>query len=56
VHRTLEGLDQQVVLFTHDLDLLDGFDRVLVMDAGRVVFDGSPGDAVPYYTKLMDQR
>lgn len=56
VQRTLEGLPQQVVLFTHDLDLLDGFDRVLVMDAGRVVFDGAPGDAVAYYTKLMDER
>ncbi|QUX28147.1 ABC transporter ATP-binding protein [Nocardiopsis akebiae] len=56
VHRTLDGLDQQVVLFTHDLDLLDGFDRVLVMDAGRVVFDGVPGDAVRHYTKLMDER
>ncbi|MFD3685521.1 energy-coupling factor ABC transporter ATP-binding protein [Nocardiopsis sp. NPDC058631] len=54
VHRTLDGLDQQVVLFTHDLDLLDGFDRVLVMDEGRVAFDGAPGDAVPYYLALMD--
>lgn len=54
VHRVLEGLEQQVILFTHDLDLLDGFDRVLVMDAGRVVFDGVPGDAVDHYTKLMD--
>ena len=25
-------------------------------DAGRVVFDGVPGDAVPHYTKLMDER
>ncbi|WP_160050312.1 energy-coupling factor ABC transporter ATP-binding protein [Nocardiopsis sp. FR4] len=56
VHRTLSGLDQQLVLFTHDLDLLDDFDRVLVMDEGRVVFDGVPGDAVPHYTKLMDDR
>ncbi|MEE2035862.1 ABC transporter ATP-binding protein [Nocardiopsis sp. CT-R113] len=55
VHRTLDGLDQQVVLFTHDLHLLDGFDRVLVMEDGRVAFDGVPGDAVPYYLKLMDE-
>lgn len=54
VHRTLDGLQQQVVLFTHDLDLLDGFDRVLVMDEGRVVFDGVPADAIAFYTKLMD--
>ena len=55
VHRTLDGFDQQVVLFTHDLHLLDGFDRVLVMEDGRVAFDGVPGDAVPYYLKLMDE-
>ncbi|MBQ1082664.1 energy-coupling factor ABC transporter ATP-binding protein [Nocardiopsis sp. B62] len=55
VHRTLAGLEQRVVLFTHDLDLLSGFDRVLVMAEGRVAFDGAPGDAVTFYTKLMDQ-
>jgi biotin transport system ATP-binding protein len=56
VHRTLDGLDQQVLLFTHDLDLLTGFDRVLVMDDGRVAFDGDPADAVSFYTELMDSR
>ncbi|MFE1167101.1 energy-coupling factor ABC transporter ATP-binding protein [Nocardiopsis sp. NPDC058789] len=55
VHRTLAGLDQRVVLFTHDLDLLPDFDRVLVMAEGRVAFDGAPDDAVSFYTKLMDQ-
>ncbi|HJE58927.1 MAG TPA: energy-coupling factor ABC transporter ATP-binding protein [Nocardiopsis listeri] len=54
VHRTLDGLEQQVVLFTHDLDLLADFDRVLVMDEGRVVFDGVPADAIAFYAKLMD--
>lgn len=54
VHHTLDGLQQQVVLFTHDLDLLADFDRVLVMDEGRVVFDGVPADAIAFYTKLMD--
>ncbi|MEU3019166.1 MULTISPECIES: ABC transporter ATP-binding protein [unclassified Nocardiopsis] len=56
VHRTLAGLDQQVVLFTHDLDLLPDFDRVLVMAGGRVAFDGGPEDAVTFYTKLMDEE
>ncbi|MGW9557315.1 energy-coupling factor ABC transporter ATP-binding protein [Nocardiopsis sp. NPDC055551] len=54
VHHTLDGLAQQVVLFTHDLDLIADFDRVLVMDEGRVVFDGVPADAIAFYTKLMD--
>ncbi|MBE3000778.1 ATP-binding cassette domain-containing protein [Nocardiopsis sp. HNM0947] len=54
VHRVLDTLEQQVVLFTHDLDLLAGFDRVLVVDGGRVVHDGSPEDSVAFYTRLMD--
>lgn len=53
VHRTLTGLDQQLILFTHDLDLLADFDRVLVVDEGRVVFDGSPEAAVATYTGGM---
>ena len=54
VHRMIAALEQQVVLFTHDLDLLEGFDRVVVIDAGRVVFDGKPHASVEYYTQLMD--
>ena len=54
VHHTIAALEQQVVLFTHDLDLLEGFDRVVVIDAGRVVFDGKPHASVEYYTQLMD--
>jgi len=47
------GLAQQVLLVTHHLDLLHGFDRVLVFDEGRVVCDDSPAPAVAYYRKLM---
>jgi biotin transport system ATP-binding protein len=48
----LADLPQQVVLVTHHLDLLEGFDRVLVVDEGRVVHDGTPGSAVPFYRGL----
>lgn len=50
----LAGLPQQVVLVTHDLDLLTGFDRVLVVDEGRVVADDAPGPAVAAYRRLVD--
>ncbi|NUS06730.1 MAG: ABC transporter ATP-binding protein [Nonomuraea sp.] len=49
----LRELPQQVVAVTHDLPLLAGFDRVLVLDAGRVVADGPPAEAIGHYTELM---
>jgi biotin transport system ATP-binding protein len=47
------ALRQQVVLVTHHLDLLDGFDRVLVLEEGRVVHDGPPAGALAAYTGLL---
>lgn len=52
VAELVAGLEQQVVLVTHDLGLLDGFDRVLVFDESRLVFDGQPGAAVDFYLEL----
>ena len=49
----LAALDQQVLLVTHDLEQLTGFDRVLVFDEARLVHDGLPEDAVEHYRKLM---
>jgi biotin transport system ATP-binding protein len=51
--QVVAGLPQQVLLVTHHLDLLEGFDRVLVFEDGRVVCDDLPADAVRYYRKLM---
>ncbi|WAL69547.1 ABC transporter ATP-binding protein [Amycolatopsis cynarae] len=50
----LEGLPQQIVLVTHDLELLAGFERVIVLDEGRVVADDEPGPAVRHYRKLLE--
>jgi biotin transport system ATP-binding protein len=47
--RRLFGLSQQLVLVTHDLELVLGCDRVIVLDAAEVVFDGPAGDAVEHY-------
>jgi biotin transport system ATP-binding protein len=47
------GLPQQVLLVTHHLGLLDGFDRVLVLDSGRVVADGAPASTLPAYEGLL---
>ncbi|MFI0786804.1 energy-coupling factor ABC transporter ATP-binding protein [Streptomyces lydicus] len=51
IRDTVAALPQQAVVLTHDLDLLTGFDRVLVLDRGRVVHDGPPRTAVPWYVE-----
>ena len=38
---------------THHLDLLAGYDRVLVFDRGRIVCDAPPDEAVAHYQALM---
>ncbi|RVW09731.1 ABC transporter ATP-binding protein [Prescottella agglutinans] len=50
---TLAGLRQQLVVVTHHLDLLDDFDRVIVIDGGRVAADGAPADAIAHYRELI---
>ncbi|MEU9118819.1 ATP-binding cassette domain-containing protein [Streptomyces sp. NPDC048506] len=47
----IAALPQQAVVLTHDLDLLTGYDRVLVLDRGRIVYDGEPRKAVPWYVE-----
>ncbi len=50
--RTLSGLDQQIIMSTHDLDLSLEMDRVLVIEQGEVAFDGGPAEAVAVYRAL----
>jgi biotin transport system ATP-binding protein len=47
--RRIMALPQQIVMATHDLDLLAGFDRVVWLEAGRVRADGRPADLLPAY-------
>jgi biotin transport system ATP-binding protein len=49
VSEYLSSLDQQLVVVTHQLELLEDFDRVIVMDEGRVVADDAPGVALAAY-------
>ena len=52
----LNALEQQVIVVTHDLDMLADFDRVLCIDDGSLVYDGAPQDAIAFYTDLMDTK
>lgn len=49
----LGDLAQRVILVTHHLDLLDGYDRVLVLHEGRLAFDGQPAQAIETYEGLL---
>ena len=49
----LAGLPQQVIVVTHQLDLLADFDRVIVIDEGRVAADAAPGVALAAYDALL---
>ena len=53
VSALLEGLPQRVVLVTHDLELLRGWQRVLVIDEGRVVADSPAAQSIGHYQALM---
>ncbi|MGY1820857.1 energy-coupling factor ABC transporter ATP-binding protein [Geodermatophilus sp. SYSU D00079] len=53
VARVIDELEQDVVVVTHHLDLLTGFDRVLVFEDGRVAADGAPAETVPWYVARM---
>ena len=49
----INNLTQTVIVISHDLDFLYNFERVLVFDNGRVVFDDIPSIAIPRYTEMM---
>ncbi|WP_026552300.1 ABC transporter ATP-binding protein [Arthrobacter sp. H20] len=52
VRSLFRTLDQQVVFTTHDLEFATDSDRVLVIDSGRLVFDGDPQQAIARYRSL----
>jgi biotin transport system ATP-binding protein len=49
----LAGLDEQLILVTHHLQLLADFDRVLVIDNGRILADDLPAAAICRYQELL---
>ncbi|MDB6370563.1 energy-coupling factor ABC transporter ATP-binding protein [Photorhabdus bodei] len=53
VAEAIDNLSQTVIVVSHDLDFLVGFDRVLVFDEGRVVVDDIPSIAIPEYVRMM---
>ncbi len=56
VHRLIGALDQQVVMVTHQLAMVAEWERVLVVDEGRIVADGPGAESVPRYVAMMRAR
>jgi len=47
------SLEQQLIVVSHHLELLESFDRVVVMEAGRIVADDEPRHALDAYRALI---
>lgn len=60
VAQALFSYNKQVVFATHDTDMIVrpeyAIDRTIVLDDHRVVFDGSPADAVTFYAELIRRK
>ncbi|RCK49447.1 energy-coupling factor ABC transporter ATP-binding protein [Thalassospira profundimaris] len=53
VEHAIADLDQTVITVSHDLDLIAGYDRVLVFENGRIVIDDIPANAISKYREMM---
>ncbi|WP_412074290.1 energy-coupling factor ABC transporter ATP-binding protein [Tritonibacter mobilis] len=53
VSQAIDGLDQTAIMVTHDLDLVENFDRVIVFDQGRIIADDVPNKALRRYVEAI---
>ncbi|MGQ3384626.1 energy-coupling factor ABC transporter ATP-binding protein [Glutamicibacter halophytocola] len=47
--REIARLSQRAIVVTHDLEILEDFERVLVITDGTIAFDGDPAEAIAHY-------
>lgn len=52
----LKQVDASVLLVSHDLEMIEAFDRVIWFDGGTVRGDGAPGDVLPAYRDFAEAR
>lgn len=52
VENTIRALDENIIVISHDLALIEDFDRVLLFHEGRVVADGAPTAAISRYREM----
>lgn len=49
VRQAINALEQQAIVISHDLELIEGFSRVLLFHEGRLLFDGAAPAAIARY-------
>ncbi|PST23691.1 cobalt ABC transporter ATP-binding protein [Rhizobium sp. JAB6] len=52
VQRTMATLPENVIVISHDLPLLEDFERVLLFDQGRLVADAPAAEAIARYREM----
>lgn len=52
----LNKLSQQIVMITHNKDILINFDRILWIDNGKIIKDGSYENVMPDFEEEMQRR
>ncbi|MCJ8517553.1 biotin transport system ATP-binding protein [Pseudorhizobium tarimense] len=52
VETTLRLLDESVLVISHDLALIEDFDRALMFHEGRLAADGTPCEVIAEYRKI----
>ncbi|EJZ20470.1 ABC transporter [Rhizobium sp. Pop5] len=53
VEKIITGLPESAIVITHDLDLIAGFERVLLFHEGRLAADAPAADAITRYREIV---
>jgi biotin transport system ATP-binding protein len=54
VMNIIRQLPQQLIMATHHLELLEGFDRVIWLEKGKIWADGEPRKVIAEYRSAME--
>jgi biotin transport system ATP-binding protein len=49
IRAVIDALAESALVVTHDLDLVQSFERVLVIEDGRIAADDAPAAAIAWY-------
>lgn len=53
ITQVIDQLEQRAIVISHDLELMQHMERVIVLDEGKVAIDAPPEIALPFYTEQM---